>query len=160
MGTKSSNSVKNWLIEEKLLVKELQKETMNYFFVIQFPDSHHFMQVFQPKNKEDLTVITCETNIDEPHKKAISKLPEKKKNEFLFDLKSALNQMGVVFDLSITEKGLESYMVLDQIYADGLSKDRLLNCINAVFRAKLQGVFEIQKRFGNSNNQKETFTIP
>lgn len=159
MDADLSNSVKTWLTEERLLVKDLQKETMNYFFVIQFPDSHHFMQVFQPKNKEDLTVITCETNVDEPHKKAISKLPERKKIEFLFNLKSALNQMGVAFNLSITENGLESYMVLDQIYADGLSKDRLMNCINAVFRAKLQGVFEIQKRFGNTNNQKETFTI-
>jgi len=39
-------------------------------------------------------------------------------------------------------------VVSTEIYEDGLNKDRLISSVKNVFRAKLQGLWKIQQKFG------------
>ena len=63
-------------------------------------------------------------------------------------MRELLNSFPVGFQMNHPEKVLQGFMVTAEIYEDGLSKDRFMSAILDVHRAKLAGVWEINKRFG------------
>ncbi len=147
--------VQKWLSEEGIFAKLVADDQANFHFVIKFPDEHHSMDILQPKGKEDAIIIGCATTVSPSHLSKMRELTGKKRESFLMDFRMMLNMMPVDFQLNHPEQVLHGFLVTDQIFQDGLSKDRFISSIKWVFKAKLQGVWEIQKRFGTPKEEQE-----
>jgi hypothetical protein len=61
----------------------------------------------------------------------------------------------VDFQLQHPDNVLQSYVISDEIYEDGMSKDRFISTIKKVFRAKLHGLWKIQGQFGSGERAGE-----
>ena len=74
------------------------------------------------------------------------------KNKFLFDVSTNLNLFLVDYELKVDQDILQQYVVTDNIYEDGLTKDALFKTIKRVFKAKLHCIMLLNYDFGNLNN--------
>lgn len=145
--SKVENKVQKWLSDEGYFRQKVPDDNTNFHFIINYPDGH-VMDIIQPKGKEDLIVIGCATNVSPEHISEINTLPDDKKEKFIWDFRFLLNGQFVDFQLDHPNNILQSFVITEEIYEDGLSKDRLISSIKKIFRAKLQGIWKIQQKFG------------
>jgi hypothetical protein len=61
----------------------------------------------------------------------------------------------VDFEIDHPENILEKFTITDQIYEDGLSKDRLMSAIRKVWRANLQVIWILQKEYGGPESKEK-----
>jgi len=145
--SKIENKVQKWLSDEGLFRQKVPDENANFHFVINYPEGH-ILDVIQPKGKEDMVLIACATNVSPEHQTEIRKLKPEKKDEFIWEFRFLLNSQFVDFQLQHPENILQSFLITDEIFEDGLSKDRLISSVKTIFRAKLHGIWKIQMEFG------------
>jgi hypothetical protein len=79
-----------------------------------------------------------------------------KKEEFIWDIRFMLNQFLLDFNLNIENNELKQFVITDEIYADGLSKDNFIKSIKKLFRAKIQCIWLIEKTFGQINSDENS----
>lgn len=145
--SKIENKVQKWLSDEGLFRQKVPDENANFHFVINYPEGH-ILDVIQPKGKEDMVLIACATNVSPEHQTEIRKLKPEKKDKFIWEFRFLLNSQFVDFQLQHPENILQSFLITDEIFEDGLSKDRLISSVKKIFRAKLDGIWKIQMEFG------------
>lgn len=147
--SKMENKIQKWLVDEGYFNKKIPDENSNFHFLLNYPEGH-ILDLIQPLNKKDMVVIGCATNVSPEHVMQIQKLSDKEKEEFLWDFKFCLNNFLVDFQLEHPDNVLKSYVISDELYEDGLTKNNLILSLKKVFRAKLQGLWKIQKNFGTN----------
>jgi hypothetical protein len=145
--SKIENKVQKWLSDEGFFRQKVADDNTNFHFIINYPEGH-VLDVIQPKRKDDLIIIGCATNVSPEHLSKIRELPDDKKEKFIWDFRFLLNGQFVDFQLEHPNNVLQSFVITEEIYEDGLSKDRLISTVKKIFRAKLQGIWKIQKKFG------------
>lgn len=145
--SKIENKIQKWLVEEGFFSKKIPDENSNFHFLLNYPEGH-VIDLIQPAGKKDMIVIGCATNVSPEHVSQIQKLSNKEKEKFLWDFKFTLNNFLVDFQLEHPENVLKNYIISDEIYEDGLTKNNLIKSLKKVFRAKLQGLWKIQEKFG------------
>ncbi|MGB9936293.1 MAG: DUF2299 domain-containing protein [Methanobacterium sp.] len=145
--SKIENRIQKWLSDEGFFRQKVPDDNANFHFVINYPEEH-ILDVLQPKGKDDMILIACATNVSPEHQTEIRNLSNEKREEFMWDFRFLLNNHFVDFQLHHPENILQSFLITDEIYEDGLSKDRLISTVKKIFRAKLQGIWKIQKEFG------------
>ena len=64
------------------------------------------------------------------------------------DLNFGLNNFLVDFELQIAQDILHQFVVTDQIFEDGLTKNELIRTLKRVFKAKLHCIWLIDDDFG------------
>ena len=75
----------------------------------------------------------------------------------------ALNSFLVDFELQVSQDILQQFVVTDQIFEDGLTKNEFIKTLKKVFKAKLQCIWLIDKKFGsisimpNTTNENDMF---
>jgi len=141
------NKVQKWLSDEGFFRQKVPDDNANFHFIINYPEDH-ILDVIQPKGKEDMVLIACATNVSPEHQAKIRKLKLEKKENFMWEFRFLLNGQFVDFQLQHPENILQSFLITDEIFEDGLSKDRLISSVKKIFRAKLQGIWKIQMEFG------------
>lgn len=141
------DKVQKWLSDEGLFRQKISDQNANFHFMINYPEGHVF-DVIQPSGKSDMILIACATNVSPEHQTEIRLLDMDKREKFIWDFRFLLNVHSVDFQLQHPENVLTSFLITDEIYEDGLSKDRLISSIKKIFRAKLQGIWKIQMEFG------------
>jgi hypothetical protein len=145
--TNIQDKIQKWLADEGYFRQKVPDENSNFHFIINYPEGH-VIDVIQPKGKEDLIVIGCATNVSPEHLTQMKKMNSEDREEFIWEFRFALNGLLVDFQIQHPENILQSYVVSSEIYEDGLNKDRLISSVKNVFRAKLQGLWKIQQKFG------------
>ena len=145
--SKIQDKVQKWLSDEGLFRQKVPDDNTNFHFIINYPEGH-VLDVIQPKGKEDLIVVGCATNVSPEHLSKINAMADDKKEKFIWDFRFLLNAQFVDFQLEHPNNVLQSFVITEEIYEDGLSKDRLISTIKKIFRAKLQGIWRIQEKFG------------
>lgn len=155
--SKIEDNVQKWLTDSNLFKKKVQDDNTNFHFLINYPEGNA-MDVIQPKGNDDLVVVGCATNVSPEHLSEMRNLSNKKKEELIWDFRFLLNSQGVDFQLQHPENILQGFLVTEEIFEDGLSKDRLISSVKKVFRAKLMGVWKIQKEFGSGEGEQNTFS--
>lgn len=148
------NKVQKWLSDEGLFRQKVADENTNFHFMINYPEGH-VLDVIQPKGKEDMILVACATNVSPEHQTEIKKLSNKKKEDFIWDLRFLLNGQFVDFQLQHPNNILQNFVITEEIFEDGLNKDRLISTVKKIFRAKLQGIWKIQREFGFGENGQE-----
>jgi hypothetical protein len=145
--TNIQDKIQKWLADEGYFRQKVPDENSNFHFIINYPEGH-VIDVIQPKGKEDLIVIGCATNVSPEHLTQMKKMNSEDREDFIWEFRFALNGLLVDFQIQHPENILQSYVVSSEIYEDGLNKDRLISSVKNVFRAKLQGLWKIQQKFG------------
>lgn len=153
--SKIENKVQKWLSDEGLFRQKVPDENTNFHFMINYPEGH-VLDVIQPKGKDDMILIACATNVSPEHQSENRKLSNKKRDSFIWDFRFLLNNQFVDFQLQHPDNILQSFLITEEIFEDGLSKDRLISTVKKIFRAKLQGIWKIQMKFGAFEEGRES----
>lgn len=137
----------NWLNEEGLLKQEIQDESANFHFIVNYPQDH-MMDLISPKGKEDMILIGCATEIAEEQKNLIKKAPIQVNENFIWAIRFNLNQFLVDFELEHPNSQLEKFLITEEIFEDGLSKNEIIHTFKRIYKAKLQCLWLLEKTFG------------
>ncbi len=153
--------IEKWLNQEGLLREKMRDKNANFHFIVNYPDKDHVIEIIQPRGKGDFILVACATNVSPEHSSKMRELSESKREEFLWEVRFSLNKFLVDFQLEHPGNILDSYLVTDEIYNDGLTKDRLIATIKKIFRAKLHVLWLIQRRFGEDTGgvQQDTMYV-
>ena len=71
-----------------------------------------------------------------------------RKKGFILDLNFGLNSFLVDYELQINQDILQQFIITDQIFEDGLTKDAFIKTLKRVFKSKLHCIWLIDKTFG------------
>lgn len=69
----------------------------------------------------------------------------KTKKDFILELNFGLNNFLVDYELQIHDEMLQQFIITDQIFEDGLTKDNFIKTIKRVFKSKLHCIWLIEK---------------
>ena len=154
-------NVKQWLSEEDLLREVKYDENADFHFIIEFPNEN-IMDVVKPTGK-DCIVVACATQVAPQHINLMTPADSDTKKNFILDLNFGLNKFLVDFELQISQDILQQFVITDQIFEDGLTKNELIRTLKRVFKSKLHCIWLIDKTFGNvsfsqnSSNENDMF---
>ena len=139
--------VKQWLSEEDLLREVKYDENADFHFIIEFPKDN-IMDVVKPKGK-DCLVLACATQVAPQHTSLMNSADAKTRKEFLMGLNFGFNSFLVDFELQIANDILQQFVITDQIFEDGLTKNELIKTLKRIFKAKLHCIWLIDEKFGS-----------
>jgi len=139
--------IRNWLVEEGLLKEQIPDETANFHFLVNYPDEH-VLDLIQPKHKDDMILIGCASEIAPEQVAVIKESSEKKKENFIWDIRFALNRFLLDFELEHPDNVLQRFVISEEMYEDGITKHTLIMAIKKVFKGKLQCIWITGKAFG------------
>ncbi|MGI6447950.1 MAG: DUF2299 domain-containing protein [Methanobrevibacter boviskoreani] len=139
-----------WLTDEGLLNKKIQDQNANFHYIINYPQDH-MMDLIQPVGKEDMILIGCATEIAEEQKKMISQSSKQIKENFIWAMRFTLNQFLVDFKLEHPDNELNRFLITDEIFEDGLTKNELIHTIKRIYKSKLQCLWLIDKTFSSTS---------
>jgi hypothetical protein len=126
--------IRKWLLDEGWQLTEQAATKIRFAFVAQ-DGTGLKMVISQPADKADRLSISANVTIDDKANKMLGALPQKKRREFLWNLRFALLQTDVEFG-GISEP-LKQVSVGEPIFYDGLSKDRFMEKLSQVRKAIL-----------------------
>ena len=157
----SEETIEKWLLDEDMLREMKYDENADFHFIVEFP-RENIMDVVKPKGK-DCIVIACATQVSPEHKNIMIPADPKTKKDFILDLNFGLNSFLVDYELQINQDILQQFIITDQIFEDGLTKDAFIRTLKKVFKSKLHCIWLIDKRFGrlppqtNRSNENDMF---
>ena len=151
------DKIKQWLTEEDLLREMKYDENADFHFIIEYPNEN-IMDVVKPKDK-DCLIIACATQVAPEHINLMTSADINTKKDFILDLNFGLNNYLVDFELQVAEDILRQFVVTDQIFEDGLTKNEFIRTLKRVFKAKLHCIWLIDKKFGTISNITTAFQV-
>ena len=138
--------VRQWLSEEDLMREVKYDENADFHFIVEFPKDN-IMDVVKPEGK-DCIIVACATQVAPQHMELMKQADDATRKEFLMDLNFGLNNFLVDFELQVAQDILQQFVVTDQIFEDGLTKNELIRTLKRVFKAKLHCIWLIDDDFG------------
>ena len=110
------------------------------------------MDLIQPLGKNDMILIGCATEIDPNQIDLIKNAKKKVKQNFIWDIRFTLNNFLLDFELAHPNDELQRFVITDELYEDGLTKNSLMMTIKKVFKGKLQCIWMLDRTFGENPN--------
>ena len=140
--------VKNWIVDEGIFREIKPDNDADFHFIVEFPKDN-IMDIVKPIGK-DFIIIACATQVSPQHLELMSKADLSKRHEFILDVNMEINKFLVDCQLAINNENnlLQQFVITDQIFSDGISKNNLFLSLKKVFKSKLQCVWLIEKTFG------------
>ena len=154
-------NVRLWLTDEDFLREVKYDENADFHFIVEFPKDN-IMDVVKPKDK-DCIVIACATQVAPQHLDLMKRADMKTQKDFIMSLNFGLNQFLVDYELQVSQDILQQFVVTDQIFEDGLTKNEFIRTLKRVFKAKLHCIWLIDEKFGSiqvnaaPSNQNDMF---
>ena len=139
--------VEQWLSEEDFIREMKYDENADFHFIIEFPNDN-IMDVVKPKDK-DCVVIACATQVAPQHLSLMESADKKTQKDFIMQLNFGLNQFLVDYELKVSNDILQQFVITEQIFEDGLTKNELVRTIKRVFKSKLHCIWMIDQIFIN-----------
>ena len=139
--------VKEWLSEEDLLREVKFDENADFHYIIEFPNDN-IMDVVKPTDK-DCIVVACATQVAPQHKELMQASNPQTRRDFIMEINFGLNSFLVDYELQIADDILQQFVITDQIFEDGLSKNEMMKTLKRVFKSKLQCIWLIDEKFGS-----------
>ena len=139
-------NVRKWLSDEDLLREVKYDENADFHFIVEFPNDN-IMDVVKPKGN-DCIVIACATQVAHEHLNLMNQADTLTKKDFIMELNFGLNSFLVDFELQVSNDVLQQFIVTDQIFEDGLTKNEFIKTLKKVFKSKLHCICLIDQKFG------------
>ncbi|MBR5503183.1 MAG: DUF2299 domain-containing protein [Methanobrevibacter sp.] len=147
MAIIDEEQVREWLMEEDMIREKIYDENANFHYIINFPNNNS-MDIIQPRTKEDVLLIGCATEVSQVEQDIIRNTDKAINQEFIWNIRFALNEMLLDFELEHPDDQLTRFIITEDIFADGLTKHVLIKSIKKVFKAKLQCIWMLGKTYG------------
>lgn len=132
------DKIGRWLREENIFPREALDPEAHFNFYIQ--QSNLNVNIVQKVEWQDSIVVGTNVLLG-PLSSKIDQLDHEKKQEFFWDLSLELLKNGEIGDFNITpdppDKVREVLIKSKPIFYDGLTKDRLMNTIYAMFKTMI-----------------------
>ena len=154
----SEETIKQWLLDEDMLLEMKYDESADCHFIIEFP-KENIMDVVKPKDK-DCIILACATQVSPEHTNLMMSSNPSVKKDFILDLNFGLNQFLVDYELQVQNDVLQQFIITDQIFEDGLTKNELVKTLKRIFKSKLHCIWLIDKKFGTisqPSNENDMF---
>ena len=153
-------NVRKWLSDEDLLREVKYDENADFHFIVEFPNDN-IMDVVKPKGN-DCIVIACATQVAHEHLNLMNQADTLTKKDFIMELNFGLNSFLVDFELQVSNDILQQFIVTDQIFEDGLTKNEFIKTLKKVFKSKLHCIWLIDQKFGRptvnaASNENDMF---
>lgn len=154
-------NVRQWLSEEDLLREVKYDENADFHYIIEFP-KENIMDVVKPEGK-DCLIVACATQVAPQHLELMKQADNKTQKDFILDLNFGLNNFLVDFELQVAQDILQQFVVTEQLFEDGITKNEFFRTLKRVFKAKLHCIWLIDKTFGSvqinvtPSNQNDMF---
>ena len=151
-------TIKKWLLDEDMLREMKYDENADFHFIVEFP-KENIMDIVKPKQK-DCIVIACATQVSPEHINLMIPADQQTKKDFILDLNFGLNNFLVDYELQVNNEMLQQFIITDQIFEDGLTKEAFIKTLKRVFKSQLHCIWLIDKKFGNvsfPNNENDMF---
>ncbi|MDD1673558.1 MAG: DUF2299 family protein, partial [Methanomicrobiales archaeon] len=84
MAVKMKDRIKKWLQEEEMFKQDVPDENANFHFGFMYPKDHG-MELANPKNKKDMIVIGCKTEVSPEHQECLKKLNQQQRLDFMYE---------------------------------------------------------------------------
>ena len=139
-------NVRQWLSEEDLLREVKYDENADFHYIIEFP-KENIMDVVKPAGK-DCLIVACATQVAQQHLDLMRQADKKTQKDFIMDLNFGLNNFLVDFELQVAQDILQQFVVTEQIFEDGITKNEFFRTLKRVFKAKLHCIWLIDDDFG------------
>ena len=155
-------NVKQWLSDEDLLREVKYDENADFHFIVEFPKDN-IMDVVKPKDK-DCLIIACATQVAPQHLDLMRQADKKTQKDFIMDLNFGLNSFLVDFELQVAQDILQQFVITEQVFEDGITKNEMFKTLRRIFKSKLHCIWLIDKKFGSlqmnttSTNQNDMFS--
>lgn len=141
------DNVEKWLMDEDLLREVKYDENADFHFIVEFPKDN-IMDVVKPRDK-DSVIIACATQVAPQHLDLMKSADPQIRKDFIMELNFGLNNFLVDFELQINKDLLQQFVITEQIFEDGLTKNELIKTMKRVFKSKLHCIWLIDKKFGS-----------
>jgi hypothetical protein len=154
-------NVRQWLSEEDLLREVKYDENADFHYIIEFP-KENIMDVVKPEGK-DCLIVACATQVAPQHLDLMKQSDNKTQKDFIMDLNFGLNSFLVDYELQVSQDILQHFVITDQMFQDGLTKNELIRTLERIFKSKLHCIWLIDKKFGQlqvnvvSSNENDMF---
>ena len=140
-------NVRQWLSEEDLLREVKYDENADFHYIIEFP-KENIMDVVKPTGN-DCLIMACATQVAPQHLDLMKQTDKKTQKDFIMDLNFGLNNFLVDFELQVAQDILQQFVITEQIFEDGITKNELFRTLKRIFKAKLHCIWLIDKTFGS-----------
>lgn len=148
LSSKIELIIQEYLIEEGILKQKVEDDNANFHYIIEYPENNS-IDLIQPNGKNDSIIIGCATEISSEQRQLIQSSNLKVKQDLIWDIRFTINDFLLDFELYHPNNNLEKFVIIDEIYIDGLNKDRLISCLKKVFKVKLRCLWLIGRTFNN-----------
>ena len=139
-------NVRQWLSDEDFLREVKYDENADFHFIVEFPKDN-IIDVVKPAGK-DCVIVACATQVAPQHLDLMNQADKKTQKDFIMELNFGLNSFLVDYELQVSHDILQQFVITDQIFEDGLTKNELVRTIKRVFKSKLQCIWLIDQKFG------------
>ena len=146
--------IQKWLIDEGMFNQKVDDVNTNFHFRVNYPPEHN-IDIIQPVVKKDMIVIGCMTKISDQHKQLMMANPDKNK-AFIDELKLLINGYLLDFELSHPDFILDTIVITDEMYEDGITKNSLMNNIRKIFKVKIQAIWMMEKFYIQESSKNKS----
>jgi hypothetical protein len=151
----TQKKIKTWLVQEGLFKEEVQVENLYFQLAAEFPaQSGRHLSIIQPKNHEDLIVVFSRIRLADSHQKALSAMPSKDRERLIWQMRYDLLFQDFSFEIEPAGSDMQSIRFTQDIYYDGLTKNKLMEAIRDNFKCELYVVWKFQEIFGEGQTKK------
>jgi hypothetical protein len=154
-------NIRQWLSDEDFLREVKYDENADFHYIVEFPKDN-IIDVVKPVGK-DCIIIACATQVAPQHLDLMKQADNKTQKDFIMDLNFGLNNFLVDFELQVAQDILQQFVVTEQIFEDGITKNEFFRTLKRIFKAKLHCIWLIDKTFGSvqinvtPSNQNDMF---
>ena len=143
--------IKGWLTEEGVFKEIKEDEHVRCHCIIEYPlGSGAYMDVIQPRDRNDLVVIISGVRLQEDHIEGLKAMGSKKRDALIWDMRFNLLFLPTSFRVMPDSDGPEYFEFSRELYEDGLTKNLLMDSLKQVYRCNLFVVWRMKRHFGES----------
>ncbi len=146
----------DWLAEEGMFRKEVDDPKASFHFGINYPvGSPYHIEIVKPRDMKDGILVVAILRVAPSHCTELGKLSPEKRKPLLHNLRIRLLQRNPGFSVKEKDGVWEAVQFQIRILYDSLSKTRLLESIDDIFRSMLTVIWTFAHHFGTPTGQQQ-----
>jgi hypothetical protein len=152
MGMEFKEYVLKWCKDEGMFKEEIKEAGTEFHYRISLPELPDkiplLLSVVQPERK-DKVIITVAVGLGPEYTGALAKMEKQEREKFMMELCYMMQLGPAYFSIEESDGILKQVSVSDVIYTDGLSKDRFMRSVQAVYKGVSLAILQLRGILGN-----------
>ncbi|KZX17607.1 DUF2299 domain-containing protein [Methanobrevibacter filiformis] len=117
--------IRDWLTNEDLFREEIHDNNSIFHYIVEYPEGNS-IDIIQPKDKDDLIIIGCATNISPEHTNFLQSSSIEINRKLIWDFKFTINQMLLDFQIDHPNNVIKTFIISDELYEEEVNRHKLV----------------------------------